>query len=79
MQGTDDPVNDLERAFLGAFLLETGLKTTIEDIEHLLVKFEVNDINSKMGMIILGIMAGKKTNLESLKVLENRTDDDQIH
>lgn len=80
MQGTEDPVNDLERAFLEAFLLETNIKATYEDIDHLLVKFDIiNIMDSKEGMVLLGLMVGKKTNIDSLKLLADSDGGGQIH
>ena len=80
MQGIEDPVNDLERAFLEAFMLETNPKTSYEDIDHLLVKFDIlNIMDSKEGMVLLGLMVGKKTNIDSLKLLADSDGGGQIH
>ena len=80
MNGTVEPANDLEACFKAAFDLETSPKSQYEDLDKLLLRFDIlNIMESKEGMVLLGLMVGKKTNLERKRKFDKFEPDGNIH
>ena len=79
MNGKKEPANDLEAAFKAAFDLETSPRSQYEDLDKLLLRFDIlNIMDTKEGMVLLGLMVGKKTNMEVAKK-KAHDPDDKLH